>query len=267
LGQNYTGLARAQGDALHRAIDRQQRLARDARTQPDITASERRKILEKAGMTPRGDIEYVVRRQRQIDIAIRAEQFPAERMKAMAKDYAALSAKDQRSTIVIDPSRAGRYVLNVEIRTQLVASGRLMGEAITMRTLESKGLTKAEARDARSYEVGDVVQFAPSVPLSALAVSSVTAGEIHYGVAKRPQATTLAKLVREFLRYTDILPWSDAVAPHHGTLRAALEAKGVTIAPFDLMIAAHALSIDATLVSADHALLQIDILKIEDWNA
>jgi hypothetical protein len=31
---------------------------------------------------------------------------------------------------------------------------------VTMRTLESKGLTKAEARDARSYEVGDVVRFA-----------------------------------------------------------------------------------------------------------
>jgi conjugative relaxase-like TrwC/TraI family protein len=85
---------------------------------------------------------------------------PAERMKAMAKDYAALSAKDQRSTIVIDPSRAGRDTLNAEIRAQLIASGRLTGEAVTMRTLESKGLTKAEARDARSYEVGDVVRFA-----------------------------------------------------------------------------------------------------------
>jgi ATP-dependent exoDNAse (exonuclease V) alpha subunit len=85
---------------------------------------------------------------------------PSERMRAMAKDYAALSAKDQRSTIVIDPSRAGRDALNAEIRTQLVASGRLTGEAVTMHTLESKGLTKAEARDARSYEVGDVVRFA-----------------------------------------------------------------------------------------------------------
>jgi ATP-dependent exoDNAse (exonuclease V) alpha subunit len=85
---------------------------------------------------------------------------PSERMRAMAKDYAALSLKDQRSTIVIDPSRAGRDALNAEIRTQLIASGRLTGEAVTMRTLESKGLTKAEARDARSYEVGDVVRFA-----------------------------------------------------------------------------------------------------------
>ena len=85
---------------------------------------------------------------------------PAERMKMMARDYAALTPKEQRSTIVIDPSRAGRDALNAEIRTQLIASGRLTGEAVTMRTLESKGLTNAEARDARSYEVGDVVRFA-----------------------------------------------------------------------------------------------------------
>jgi conjugative relaxase-like TrwC/TraI family protein len=84
---------------------------------------------------------------------------PAERMQAMAKDYAALSPKDQRNTIVIDPSRAGRDALNAEIRMQLIASGRLTGEAVTMRTLETKGLTKAEARDARSYEVGDIVRF------------------------------------------------------------------------------------------------------------
>jgi tRNA(fMet)-specific endonuclease VapC len=108
---------------------------------------------------------------------------------------------------------------------------------------------------------------AASVPLSALSISAVTAGELHYGVAKRPQATTLAKLVHEFLRYTDIMPWSDVIAPQYGTLRAALETMGVTIAPLDLMIAAHALSIDATLVSADQALFQIDILKIEDWSA
>ena len=108
---------------------------------------------------------------------------------------------------------------------------------------------------------------AASVPLLSLAISAVSAGELHYGVAKRPQATALAKLVREFLRYTDILPWTDAIAPHYGTLRAALEAKGITIAPLDLMIAAHALAVDATLVSADQALLQIDILKIENWSA
>jgi conjugative relaxase-like TrwC/TraI family protein len=85
---------------------------------------------------------------------------PAERIKAMAQDYAALSPKEQRNTIVIDPSRSGRDALNAEIRTQLIASGQLSGASVTMRTFESKGLTRAEARDARSYEVGDVVRFA-----------------------------------------------------------------------------------------------------------
>lgn len=85
---------------------------------------------------------------------------PTERMKIMARDFASLTPKEQRNTIVIDPSRAGRDELNAEIRTQLIASSQLTGEAVTMRTLESKGLTKAEARDARSYEVGDVVRFA-----------------------------------------------------------------------------------------------------------
>jgi tRNA(fMet)-specific endonuclease VapC len=112
-----------------------------------------------------------------------------------------------------------------------------------------------------------VCRRAAAVPLASLAISSVTAGEMHYGLAKRPQATALAKLVHEFLRYADILPWPDAVAPHYGTLRAALEAEGITIAPLDLMIAAHALAVDATLVSADKALSRIGILKVEDWSA
>jgi tRNA(fMet)-specific endonuclease VapC len=111
-----------------------------------------------------------------------------------------------------------------------------------------------------------VCRRAAAVLLSSLAISSVTAGEMHYGLAKRPQATALAKLVHEFLRYTDILPWNDEIAPHYGALRAALETKGIAIAPLDLMIAAHALAVDATLVSADKALAKITMLKIEDWS-
>jgi tRNA(fMet)-specific endonuclease VapC len=111
-----------------------------------------------------------------------------------------------------------------------------------------------------------VCKRAAAVPLASLAISSVTAGEMHYGLAKRPQATTLARLVQEFLRYTDILPWNGEIAPHYGTLRAVLEANGITIAPLDLMIAAHALAADATLVSADKALAKITMLKIEDWS-
>jgi tRNA(fMet)-specific endonuclease VapC len=101
---------------------------------------------------------------------------------------------------------------------------------------------------------------------SAILISSVTSAEIHYGLAKRPEATRLAELVKQFLRDVEIQPWSAELAPHYGTLRAALESSGITIAPLDLMIAAHALAIDATLISADKALAQIGIMKIEDWS-
>lgn len=124
--------------------------------------------------------------------------------------------------------------------------------------------TNAVSAILRQHE--PICKRAAAVPLASLAISSITAGELHYGLAKRPKATALAKLVREFLRYSDILPWSDAIAPHYGTLRAALEAKGVTISPLDLMIAAHALAVDAILVSTDRALARIDGLGVEDWS-
>ena len=108
---------------------------------------------------------------------------------------------------------------------------------------------------------------AAAVPLSALAISSVTAGELQYGLAKRPDATALARLVSEFLRYTEILPWDARVARTYGTVRASLESVGVTIAPLDLMIGAHALAAGATLVSADRTFRQIDGLPVEDWSA
>lgn len=110
-----------------------------------------------------------------------------------------------------------------------------------------------------------VSQRAAAVPLSTLAISAVTAAELYYGLAKRPAATTLATLVHEFLRYVDVVPWSEDIAPHYGTLRAALEADGITIGALDMMIAAHALAIDATLVTSDHAFKMITVLKIEDW--
>jgi tRNA(fMet)-specific endonuclease VapC len=60
------------------------------------------------------------------------------------------------------------------------------------------------------------------------------------------------------------LPWQ---LPGRAALEGSGGKGGITIAPLDLMVAAHALAIDATLVSANRALLQINILRVEDWNA
>jgi conjugative relaxase-like TrwC/TraI family protein len=82
-----------------------------------------------------------------------------DRRFAMARDYAALSVKERERTLVMDTTREGRELLTEAIRAELRKDGTIRGEAVTVATLESKGLTREEARHARGYETGDVVTF------------------------------------------------------------------------------------------------------------
>ena len=63
-----------------------------------------------------------------------------------------------------------------------------------------------------------------------------------------------------------MLPWDHDVTRTYGDLRAACEASGVTLAPLDLMIAAHAAAIDATLVTRDKAFARVPhALRVAEW--
>ena len=110
-----------------------------------------------------------------------------------------------------------------------------------------------------------VTQNLVDVPIASLSISSITEGELLFGLAKRPEAKKLHLIVREFLRYVDVLPWDSQVAGDYGLIRAELEKQGKIIAPLDLLIAAHALSIKAILVTNDRAFSQMPQLIIEDW--
>lgn len=110
-----------------------------------------------------------------------------------------------------------------------------------------------------------VTQHLVDVPIASLSISSITEGELLFGLAKRPEAKKLHLIVREFLRYVDVLPWDSQVAGDYGLIRAELEKQGKIIAPLDLLIAAHALSIKAILVTNDRAFSQMPQLIIEDW--
>ena len=104
-----------------------------------------------------------------------------------------------------------------------------------------------------------------AVPMDSICISAITAGELAYGLAKRPQAVALKAAVNEFLRRVDVLPWDDAVAQTYGTLRAQLQSQGITLSPLDMQIAAHALHVKAVLVSSDAAFQHVTLLKIENW--
>jgi tRNA(fMet)-specific endonuclease VapC len=56
------------------------------------------------------------------------------------------------------------------------------------------------------------------------------------------------------------------VSHTHGRIKASLERRGAKIEDFDAAIAAHALAVDATLVTAnlDH-MTRLPGLRIEDW--
>lgn len=104
-----------------------------------------------------------------------------------------------------------------------------------------------------------------SLPMSTLVISAITEGELLFGLAKNPKAKQLGMLVHEFLIRVDVLPWDSTVAACYGMLRADLQRKGKTLGNLDLLIASHALALDAVLVTSDRAFTQASGLKIEDW--
>jgi tRNA(fMet)-specific endonuclease VapC len=112
----------------------------------------------------------------------------------------------------------------------------------------------------------EIIKRLATLPMEGIVISSVTEGELLYGLAKRGYPKVLSERVRQFLLRVDVLPWDHDVTRTYGDLRAACEAKGVTLAPLDMMIAAHAVATEATLVTRDKAFKRVsEPLRIDDW--
>ena len=106
-----------------------------------------------------------------------------------------------------------------------------------------------------------------SLPMAAIAISAVTEGELLYGLARRNYPTALTERVRQFLLRVDVLAWNHDVAQTYADLRAACEARGVSLAPLDMMIAAHAVAAEAVLVTNDKAFSRVPApLQTENWD-
>lgn len=110
-----------------------------------------------------------------------------------------------------------------------------------------------------------VAQRLVAVPITSLCISAITQGELLFGLAKRPEATALHAAVRQFLLRVDVLPWDATTAEVYGPARAATQRTGKVLAPMDLLIGTHALTINAVLVTNDQAFAQLPGLRIEDW--
>ncbi len=85
-------------------------------------------------------------------------------------------------------------------------------------------------------------------PLGEIGVCSVVAAELAYGVAKS-RSTRNQQALQMFLAPLAVLPFDDKAAMAYGTLRAELERQGTPIGALDMLIAAHAISLGAQLVT------------------
>jgi tRNA(fMet)-specific endonuclease VapC len=103
------------------------------------------------------------------------------------------------------------------------------------------------------------------VEMADLAISTVTEGELRFGAARLPHATSLHGMIEDFFLRVAILPWDSDAAQQYGQLRAMLEREGQPMGNLDAMIGAHALALDAILVTNDRAFGRIKKLKVEDW--
>ncbi|MEO6958821.1 MAG: type II toxin-antitoxin system VapC family toxin [Burkholderiaceae bacterium] len=112
-----------------------------------------------------------------------------------------------------------------------------------------------------------VIRRLVDVPMAALCISAITEGELLFGLAKRPGAKQLHLAVREFLRRVEVLPWDSIAAERYGAVRADMARAGRVLGPLDLLIATHAASLDAVLVTNDQAIRQMTDLHIEDWTS
>lgn len=82
-----------------------------------------------------------------------------------------------------------------------------------------------------------------------VAISAVTQAELLYGLQRLSTSHRLHLVVREFLDSTQVLAWPADAAEPYAQIRHQLTGEGRPIGHLDMMIAAHALALRATLVT------------------
>ena len=104
-------------------------------------------------------------------------------------------------------------------------------------------------------------------PIHDFAISAITHAELQYGISKSTHKSKNQEALDEFLLPLTILPFhGKRLVERYGKIRAFLESKGKRIGPLDTLIAAHALSLDLTIITNNiDEFSRIPNLKCENW--
>ena len=114
-----------------------------------------------------------------------------------------------------------------------------------------------------------VERLAATAPAE-VAIPQPVLAELAFGIERLPRSKRRTSLQARFDLVSAELPRAertDAVSQAFGRIKAMLERRGTRIEDFDAAIAAHALSLEATLVTAnlDH-MVRVPGLRVEDWS-
>lgn len=105
-----------------------------------------------------------------------------------------------------------------------------------------------------------------AVPVAQQVVSVVTYAELLYGVQMSSKKKANQAAVDALARHLAVLEWPQVAASHYAEIRADLKKKGAMIGANDLMIAAHARSLGAIVVTNNTKdFARVKGLRIENW--
>ena len=112
---------------------------------------------------------------------------------------------------------------------------------------------------------GPVFEYLESVLPATACTSIIVSAEIHYGLWKGA-SDKLRTQAEKVLEVIDILPLEKPVDARYGEIRTFLNRTGTPIGGNDLFIAAHALALDLTLVTANvREFSRVPKLRVENW--
>jgi tRNA(fMet)-specific endonuclease VapC len=99
-----------------------------------------------------------------------------------------------------------------------------------------------------------------------LCISAITLSELEYGVGKSSRPAQNQVALAGFLAPLRVVPYDDMAAREYGRLRTSLEKQGTPIGSLDMLIAAHALSLNCTLVTNNEAeFIRVPRLRVQNW--
>ena len=94
-----------------------------------------------------------------------------------------------------------------------------------------------------------VKQKFEEVGTGSICISAIVLAELYYGAARHPKGVVIRREIDDFVSRLIILPWDKIAADQYGAIRFTLEKAGTLVGAMDMMIAAHARSSGAVLVS------------------